>query len=213
VHAVDLPGHGLSPQGTSPTPTLRDQVELLKGFCTQVLSEPALVVGNSLGGALSMQLASETPEHVRALGLLAPAGARVDPARQEELLRILKVVGPDDARRVTSRLFHRLPLAMRLLAGQMQSFYGTATVHALIEDAAREGGLSPELLGGLLPPVLLCWGESERLLPFEGLAYFRAHLPAHARIELLPGTGHVPQVEVPQVVIARLCRFADELGI
>ena len=47
-------------------------------------------------------------------------------------------------------------------------------------------------------PVLLLWGESEKLLPAERLDYFRAHLPPHAEIHVVERFGHVPQVERPE---------------
>lgn len=212
VHALDMPGHGLSPEPGSPL-TLRAQMDLLHAYARRELPQPAMVVGNSLGGALSIQLAAEAPEHVRALALLAPGGARVDDARMQELWENLDVRTPEQARAMSARLFHRLPFALRLFGSQMQSFYGTPTVRSLIEEARREEALAPEMLSSLRPPVLLWWGEGERLLPYEGVDYFRAHLPPGSKIEVVPKSGHVPQMEVPDLVVQRLVRFADELGL
>ena len=50
----------------------------------------------------------------------------------------------------------------------------------------------------------------EKLLPPESIDYFRKHLPPHARIDVVPGFGHVPQVERPGEVVRRLVQFADE---
>jgi pimeloyl-ACP methyl ester carboxylesterase len=209
VHAVDLPGHGLSPPYVGQV-ALRSQFEVLRAYCRSVLREPALVVGNSLGGAMVIQLASEEPAHVRALALISPAGAQVEKARQALLLESLNVRTVAQAREMTDRLFHRVPWTVRLMASQMRTFYGTPTVRALVSEASSLGHLAPEMLSSLQVPVLLLWGESEKLLPFEGVEYFRAHLPPHARVEVVPGFGHVPQVEEPERVVARLCRFADE---
>jgi len=63
---------------------------------------------------------------------------------------------------------------------------------------------------GLALPLLLLWGRSERLLPYVGIDYFRAHLPASAQIHEVPGFGHIPQIERPFEVAQRLIRFADE---
>ncbi|HLT28519.1 MAG TPA: alpha/beta fold hydrolase [Myxococcaceae bacterium] len=212
IHALDMPGHGLSPEPAVPL-TLRAQMDLLHAYARRELPQPALVVGNSLGGALSIQLAAEAPEHVRALALLAPGGARVEEARMEELWNHLDVRTPEQAREMSARLFHRLPLSLRLFGSHMQSFYGTPTVRALIEEARREQALAPEMLASLRPPVLLWWGEGERLLPYEGVEYFRAHLPPGSKVEVVPGSGHVPQIEVPDLVVQRLVRFADDLGL
>lgn len=211
VHAVDMPGHGLSAESEVPL-TLRAEVDLLQDFWRERVREPALVVGNSLGGTMAIQLATESPEAVRGLGLLSPGGARVSDERLQELWTTLSVQTAEDARRVASRLFHRTPLGLRILGGQMQFFYGTPSVRALIQDAQALGALEPEVLAGLRAPVLLLWGQSERLLPYEGIEYFRTHLPSDAEVEVLPECGHVPQMECPQVVISRLTRFADARG-
>ena len=60
-------------------------------------------------------------------------------------------------------------------------------------------------------PVLVLWGESDRIVdPEYGRAYAEA-IPG-ARFELLPGTGHVPQVETPELLIARISGFVDSLA-
>lgn len=212
VHALDMPGHGLSPESATPL-SLRGEVELLKTFWRERVREPALVVGNSLGGTMAIQLAAEAPEAVRGLGLLSPGGARVSDARLQSLWSSLSVNTAEDARRVASRLFHRTPLGLRLFGGQMQFSYDTPSVRSLLADAQALGAIEPEMLQGLRPPVLLLWGQSERLLPYEGLEYFRAHLPESAEVEVLPDCGHVAQLECPDVVIDRLSRFADARGL
>jgi hypothetical protein len=45
------------------------------------------------------------------------------------------------------------------------------------------------------------------------LAYFRRYLPASARIEVVEGVGHVPQMERPRDMVRRLTRFAQEAGV
>jgi hypothetical protein len=59
----------------------------------------------------------------------------------------------------------------------------------------------------------MLWGASEKLLPHEQLDWYRAHLPAGARIEVVPGFGHVPQMERPRELVERLHDFAGEIGL
>jgi pimeloyl-ACP methyl ester carboxylesterase len=76
VHALDLPGNGFSPLPASGPLTLEEQLGVLHAFCREVVKAPALVVGTSLGGPLSVLLAALHPEDVAALGLVSPAGER-----------------------------------------------------------------------------------------------------------------------------------------
>ncbi len=82
VYAVDLPGNGFSPLPASGPLTLEEQLGLLHAFCREVVKTPAFVIGNSLGGALSVILASVHPEDVTALALVAPAGGEMTATRR-----------------------------------------------------------------------------------------------------------------------------------
>ena len=209
ILAPDLPGHGLSPLPPGGPLTLARQLEVLASFSEQVVGEGALLVGNSLGAAMSLMLAHERPHLVRALALLAPAGARLPAEKIAEVARMMKVRTTEEARELTRRIFHRPPVTAQLFAPMLRYMYGTPAVVAAFDEVRPEGGLAPELLAQLSMPVLLLWGESDRLLPSLTLDYFRAHLPPSAQIHMLPRAGHVPQVERPAEVVRHLLRFAD----
>jgi pimeloyl-ACP methyl ester carboxylesterase len=95
----------------------------------------------------------------------------------------------------------------------MPKVHNTPAVRAIRAMARVEDHLSPETLARVDVPTLLLWGSSEKLLPAEMLAYYRAHLPASARIEVVEGVGHVPQMERPRDTVRRLVAFAEETGL
>lgn len=213
IIAPDLPGHGFSPLPPSGALPLLGQFELLQEFTDLMIHEPAYVVGNSLGGAMSIMLTHARPQHVRALALIAPAGAKVAAHRMAELFAAMAVKNTADARALTRRLFHSTPLVFTLFAHELKKMYGTeAVLHVFKEVTPDLASLEPEILQSIKQPVLLLWGQSEKLLPFEGVDYFRAHLPAHAEIHIVKHFGHVPQVERPNEVVKHLVRFADAQG-
>jgi pimeloyl-ACP methyl ester carboxylesterase len=208
VWAFDLPGNGFSPLPRSgPMPTV-DTVEVVLDFIREQVREPVFLVGNSLGGAICLYAASDAPQLVRALGLVSPAGARVEPDRIRALLQSFDVASTAQARALTGRLFHRAPLAMRLLSGQLRQVYGSAAVKGFIRETRDTDCVPPERLKGLSMPTLLVWGRSEKLLPYEGIEYFRAHLPSHAEIHEVHGFGHLPQLERPGELVQLLLQFA-----
>ena len=49
-------------------------------------------------------------------------------------------------------------------------------------------------------PVHVIWGDRDRLTVPDGAAELAELIP-HARIEMLAGVGHTPQVEAPDVVV------------
>lgn len=212
VWAVDLPGHGFSPPPRRGKVTLERQLAALQRFHQEVIGEPVVLVGNSLGGAMTMELAAKAPDRVRGIALLAPAGAQVPPERFEELIQCLRVQTPAETRALLRRLFVQVPPLALAIAGQLKKMYGCDSVRSLLDDALARPFLDPQTLGAIKQPVLLLWGGSEKLLPAEGVDYFRTHLPPHAQVEVVKGWGHVPQLEHPAAVVDRLTRFADEAG-
>ena len=213
VLVPDLPGNGFSPMPpTGPVPVL-EQMEVLRQFTAATTSEPAMMVGNSLGGAMSLLIALRWPELLRGLVLVSPAGARVSDHRLDELLRSLDVQDTKQARSITRRLFHQAPFLLSLFAAPLKKIYGSATVRSILREVKDLDFFKPEVLARLSVPTLLLWGESEKLLPYEGVDYFKANLPAVAHIEVVPGFGHIPQVETPQRVADRIIAFADELRL
>ena len=77
VIVPELPGHGLSthPGDRQVTPEL--VLDTISAALDKVVTEPVVVVGNSLGGAVAIDYAKRHPEQVRALVLVSPAGARL----------------------------------------------------------------------------------------------------------------------------------------
>lgn len=76
VFAPDLAGFGLTPP-TGRRPTVNDNVDLLAGYIRTVSPDrPVVLLGNSMGGLISILLAASSPELVAGLVLLAPASPR-----------------------------------------------------------------------------------------------------------------------------------------
>ena len=58
-------------------------------------------------------------------------------------------------------------------------------------------------------PTLVVWGEADRVVDCDyGRAFARA-IP-NSRFQLLAGTGHVPQVETPQLLVDTIWPFVTQ---
>src|SRR5690606_31157927 len=130
----------------------------LQRFHEELIGEPVVLVGNSLGGAMSMELAAKAPDRVKGLALLAPAGAQVSPARFQELLECLRVQTPAQTRALLRRLFVQVPPLALAIAGQLKRMYGCEAVTSLLDDALARPFLDVTTLGSIEQPVLLLWG-------------------------------------------------------
>ncbi len=61
-------------------------------------------------------------------------------------------------------------------------------------------------------PVLLMWGDSDRLIPKESAQILQQRLRA-GRLVMLPGCGHMPMIERPEVVTHEIERFLPPIEL
>jgi pimeloyl-ACP methyl ester carboxylesterase len=205
--APDLPGHGFSPEpagSLTPERLFAAISELLDGR----VAEPMILVGSSLGGALAIRYALERPGRLVGLALVSPAGARTTPHEWDELRGIFDIESAADARKLLERLYHRAPWYLAALAPGLRDVMKRAAIRDVVSGATLEDLPTPESLSELAMPILLLWGQSERLLPPSSLTYFRRHLPGHAVIEEPAGFGHSPHFDDPGRLATRLLAFA-----
>jgi Alpha/beta hydrolase family len=60
-------------------------------------------------------------------------------------------------------------------------------------------------------PVLVVWGEADRMIPVEHGRAYAAAIPA-ARFALIPHAGHLPQLETPEKLRSAIAQFVAPLG-
>lgn len=176
------------------------------------VSEPAHLVGNSLGGAVVMQLAVQQPDRVRSLVLVGSAGFGREVALPVRLMSVrpigeamLSKPSRAASRRLEESLFHnpdlvtpdRVELGYQLSVrpGGSQVFLDTAAALGTFRGTRKEW--RQDLLSALAAqavPTLVVWGEQDKIFPFSHLAAAGQHLP-HAYTHAFPEAGHMPQVE------------------
>jgi pimeloyl-ACP methyl ester carboxylesterase len=92
-------------------------------------------------------------------------------------------------------------------------YSGRRDVRRLIHTGRR---LLPELhdpfrFEDVQVPIMLIWGERDRMVPHRGARRVIDALP-DTRLELLPGAGHCPQIEVPERIGELIAEFEAELA-
>ena len=105
---LDLPGHGRNRLAPGEEPATVLEQDAAVGAVLEWLSEPAVLIGNSLGGALSLHAAATHPERVAAVVGLSPAGAPLAGEARSQVVGRLEQVerrqgGADDRRRQAVR--------------------------------------------------------------------------------------------------------------
>lgn len=238
--AVDLPGFGRTRPATGFDFTPAAHADALLCFLAG-RNEPVHLLGNSLGGAVALSVAARRPELVRTLTLVSPAmpDRRPDPRRMADVRLALALLPGSIGERAREGL---AAVAPRTRAEQVvRVCFGDPSVvpeHRLAEAAAEIGvrnglewareagerttramvaswwwGGSPWAVAGRVQaPTLVVWGDRDRLVSPRLAARTVATIP-RCRLLMLPGVGHVAQIEAPERVargVAGLWEAADD---
>src|SRR5580704_1993028 len=225
VLAPDLAGHGLTQSLGRGTDVAANRA-LLHRFITSVTSGPVILLGNSMGGMISLLEASAAPATVAGLILVDPALPFV-PARPDPLVTAMFALylTPGLRKAVQARRSRQAPaeLVSSILricctdssrvapeviawhvevAAQRAGFPGTeadfaAAVRSVVRTVSYPHGRAyGQRIRSVTCPVLLIHGTADRLVP---IAAARAAVRANPAWSLreFGGVGHVPQLETP----------------
>ncbi len=226
--AVDLPGFGRADRLRS-QPVL-PQLDAFAAEAADYVSgggDQVIAVGNSLGGCVTLRLAERHAEILAGVVAVAPAGLEmsrlVGLVERDLVLRtLLSLPAPVPGaliRGTVARLYRQLAFAApaavdpAVVTAFTSHHRDRATVAAQLAAAHR---LLPELhepyeLERITIPVLVVWGDRDRLVFHRGAQRILDQVPG-ARLELLPGIGHCPQVEAPERFAEILLEFGDQIA-
>lgn len=230
--AIDLPGFGRAGHVDAGAPLLpqfdRAVMAALRRFPAG--SRP-IVAGNSLGGLAALRAAQDPELGIGAVVPIAPAGLTFT-----RWLQIIERTAQFHGLLVHGLLTAPVPFprpVFRRLVGQTYrnlvfstpSAADPGVVHRYARNVGDRADLArmmrmarralPELsdpfdLARITCHVLVVWGTEDRLVPPAGAHTISAHLPG-ARIEILEGCGHCPQVEAPDIIAGLLDDVAGQL--
>ena len=223
VFALDLLGFGGSDKADVDY-TMELWAELLKDFYNTHIQTPAIFIGNSIGALLSLIILTEHPE-IAAGGVLinSAGGLSHRPQELNPLLRIFMatfnklVANPVTGKFVFNRIRQKSQIRRTLyqvyrdrnaVTDELVDLLyipscdpGAQAVFASILTAPP--GPSPSsLLPKLELPLLVIWGEEDPWTPITGADVYRLaqNDGKDVKIVPVPGAGHCPHDEVPDVV-------------
>lgn len=227
VVAYDRPAFGLTKrplewEGENPYGP-QAQVELVIGLMDELNINKAILVGNSAGGTVSMQVALQYPDRVEAL-ILVDAAVYAGGGAPSWVRPILK----------TPQMDHLGPLVARQLEAQGIEFIKTAwhdpskitpdifegyqkPLQAENWDkalwqltlASQESGLV-ERLDEITMPTLVITGDDDRIVPTEQSLRLAKELP-NAKLKVIAQSGHLPHEEKPIEFMQAVIEFLSTL--
>ena len=209
--ALDLPGHGQSVK-TNVDPSLSGMATFVRKFL-DVLSVSSLhVVGHSMGGAIAMQLASDSPETVKSLGLICSAGLGPD-INSDYLRGFVEAQSQQELKLVLEQLFADESLVNLQLVNDLLNYKRMdgveATLKALSEtliSAGEQTFLTDNIVASGIP-VLVIWGKQDRIIPVSHAQNFSAAGGYCVEVEIFDSAGHMVQMEKAYEVNRSLLNF------
>lgn len=210
VYAIDLPGHGESTKEIR-IGDLAELAETVVQAMDALGLERAHLVGHSLGAGTALQLALAHPGRVASLALIAPVGLaeEIDPTFPAEFLAARKT---RDLQQCLGRLFADPSTMSREFADRVarnKRLDGAeAALSKIVAACFPDGRQRTVLLSAFAAwiadnpaiPVAVVWGQEDAILSPDPLG----RLPASVAAFLLPGVGHMPQLEAAKKVNAIL---------
>ena len=199
----DLPGFGDSTKLDTSKYDVNSQAERLDRFFISTGLKKFYIAGNSMGGNISGIYASKYPRKIKGLILLNNSGIKF-PVKSPVMKTLdtgvnpLIVSGRDDFNRYLGIVFVRAPWIplpvkwhiadMALASREFNSkvFHDINAMPSLIEDH----------FAAITMPVLIIWGDSDRILDVSGVTVLEKGIKNH-RTHILKDCGHAPMIERP----------------
>jgi pimeloyl-ACP methyl ester carboxylesterase len=211
VYALDMANMGYSDRVAGIDPGLEATADRLAAAMDALGIHRADIAGHSHGGAISMMLAARHPEKVRRLVLFAPANPFCDFCRP--LIRFYQTrLGVAFAYLVPRlpRALHKTALSRmygdpkRVREGALEGYTrgmnaGTVKhILGIVRSWTTDMLALKEVLGTVASlPTLLIWGDRDRAVGVRSGEHLAELLGA--RLLVIPGAGHLPFAETPDV--------------
>lgn len=204
-------------------PQHADFVEFSARFMDTFGIERAVLVGNSMGGAVAAKTAILHPERVAGLVLVDAAGFGPELAWWLRLRTIVDMrpsgTPPPWLARIGLRAIFDDPSrisddALELLMSVEQDAESMKVARRVLNIGVDWRGLKPYMLqeirdaaDQIRAPTLIVWGKQDRVVPVRHAFIARQKIP-NARLHLFERCGHTPQLEYPAQFNALIKEFA-----
>ncbi len=223
LYAIDLPGFGKTPLPKRWSNSFSAMVDAVLGFLDKQGIAKISLVGNSMGGSLSLAICEAAPKRVDRIILLNPFGLPQVPVAVKSARSLMGRLLPylllepairQCAKVIFSRaLFDKDRLTSEALEQRVEPFASLQQRRNLFrflrEISTETIKVIDDKVPSILQPVLILWGKEDGWLSQDHWMHLKDRLP-NARVQLFPDCGHLPQIEKPEDVATTIVAFLSE---
>jgi pimeloyl-ACP methyl ester carboxylesterase len=194
------------------TPGLADTIEKVVATVGPSLPPRFALLGHGIGGNVAIEILRRHPEAVTRIALIATDPLPEPPtlaAEQEALLVAAKTGHMADciAQMLPATALHDAPWRGEVIAlvQDMAATLGVAQFQRQLRVMQRRPDQQKTLRKAHIPTLILA-GEADTIVPRRRTEFLAGMMP-HGCLEFIPGAGHLPQLEQPEVVTEALRTF------
>ena len=196
--------------------SVRDLATAYLALLDQLGVSDVIVVGNSMGGWLVAEMASRSPSRIGGFVLVNGVGIDTDGT---DLTILNPFTVPPEQRAAAawhdpSNNTMLVPPQGGAAMATMQNNQKAVAVYGGGDHFCYDPTLRGRLSGGAVSvPVLVLWGESDRIVTVEYGRRYVDVLGKHARLEVVKEAGHFPHLEKPEVTLKLITEFVQQTPI
>jgi len=205
VYALDLPEHGGS-KGTC-RESVDGYARLISDFIGALGLDRVILMGHSLGGAISQTIALLNPSWLKGI-VLVGTGARLRVSRT--ILDGLALNPHETSKLILKALFG--PSVSEDVVKRIREGYRLTPASVTLNDfRACDGFDILSKVQGIQCPTLILSGEADQLTPVKYGAYLNEAIPGSRHV-IIPGVGHMMALEAPSVFVSEVSAFLSEMN-
>jgi abhydrolase domain-containing protein 6 len=214
----DLPGFGAAGEIPPERAAAKWQARVLARLLDELGYARAHLVGNSMGGGIALRFAQDYAPRLTSMTLLGSVGPVVVKSEMSHALdrgeNPLLLESAEDLDRLLAFVLEKPPKIPRAVRRYLahDRFARRDAQAGLFRgwiDPKDGEGIGPEL-EAVATPALVVHGLRDRVIDASTARELAARLP-HARLEMLEGVAHVPQMEAPRLVAKLIGEFIGRI--
>lgn len=211
MRILNLPGSGRSPSfSTLEEYQFSKLVIKIKNELLQDCSK-WVVVGNSLGGWVSLELARQYPDLILGLILDSPAGVAMEAQESQEIVSVFMSPTAEGLREFQSKAYARPKWIPTFLLEDLVLRLKSMPIEFYLRAQLQDGFLDTKI-NSMETPVMLIWGEEDKVIPPIMAKKFQKIL-AKSKLHLIPECGHLAHKECPDDYFEILDSFLSEISV
>jgi pimeloyl-ACP methyl ester carboxylesterase len=183
---------------------MRDLATLYVHLIEDLGLSDVTVVGNSIGGWIAAEIALLGSPRVGHVVLVDAAGLQIDAhpivdffALTMDQVAELSYANPDGFRIDVDAMSAEQKAVMAANRATLQTYGGTTMADSTLVDRLAQVDV----------PTLVVWGAADQIVPAEHGRAYADHIPG-ARLAIIDGAGHLPQLEAPDELLSLVWEFA-----